>query len=84
MVLSLSQLFTCMLQRGYVPDSFGIGMIIPLLKDKSANMMNSNNYRGITLSSTVSKLFELCLLDLDMFGDYYVSSDLQFGFKKKL
>jgi len=44
--------------------------------------MDSSNYRGITLSSTISKLFELCLLD--RYSVYLMSSELQFGFKKKL
>jgi len=40
-----------------------------------------NMYRGITLSSVVSKLFELVLLDY--FEAFLASDDLQFGFKKK-
>ena len=37
-------------------------------------------YRGITLSSSVSKLFELVLLNL--FRDYLQSDMLQYGFKR--
>ena len=55
-------------------------IIIPLLKDKSVDASSSSNYRDITVSSNISKLFEMCLLDL--FGKYLTSSDLQFGFKK--
>jgi len=44
--------------------------------------MDSSNYKGITLSSNISKLFDLCLLDKYSF--YLMSSDLQFGLKKKL
>jgi hypothetical protein len=42
----------------------------------------SNNYRGITLSSTLSTLFELCIME--KFGHLFDSSDLQSGFKKSL
>ena len=55
---------------------------MPLVKDKQGDLANIDNYRGITLSSTLSKLFEMCLLEL--YGDYLQSSDLQFGFKKKI
>ena len=76
----LGALFNPMLQHRYVVDNFGREIIIPLIKDKSTDASSSNNYRDITLSSNVSKLFEMCLLDL--FGKYLTSSDLQFGFKK--
>ena len=76
----LAALFNAMLQHGYVPDNFGRGIIIPLIKDKSGDASSSSNYRDITLSSNISKLFEMCLLDL--FGKYLTSSDLQFWFKK--
>ena len=66
---------------GYVPQQFGGGIIIPLAKDKDGDLSCSSNYRGITLSSNIAKLFEMCLLQL--FSSYLYSSDLQFGFKKK-
>ena len=82
LVSILAVLFNAMLQHGYIPDNFGRGVIIPLIKDKSGDASSSSNYRGITLSSNVSKLFEMCLLDL--FGKYLTTSDLQFGFKKEV
>ena len=35
--------------RGVVPDDFGAGICIPLLKDKSGDINDINNNRGITL-----------------------------------
>jgi len=81
-ILVLTEVFSCMLRHRYVPSGLCSGIVIPLPKDKSGNLMDSSNYRGITLSSTISKLFELCLLD--RYSAYLMSSDLQFGFKKKL
>ena len=75
-------LFNAMLQHSYVPNKFGIGVMIPLIKDKNGDATSMNNYRGITLSPAISKLFEMCLLE--MFDKYLTTSDLQFGFKKKL
>ena len=53
-----------------------------VLKDKRGDATDINNYRAVTLSSCISKLFEMCILEL--YGDMLTSSPLQFGFKKKL
>ena len=80
LVSILASLVNAMLPHGYVPDNCGWGIIIPLIKDRSADAASSSNYRDITLSSNISKLFEMCLLDLS--GKYITSSYLRFGFKK--
>ena len=41
--------------------------------------MTPKNYRGISLNSPLSKLFELVVLDVH--SDVLTTSDLQFGFK---
>lgn len=56
--------------------------IIPIVKDNNSDISSLSNYRAITLSSTISKLFEMCLIDL--YGDYLTSSGYQFGFKKNI
>ena len=80
--VKLCDLFNKILSFGKVPQLFGSGLIIPVPKDKSGELCNSKNYRGITLSPVISKLLELCLLDI--YGDYLYSNNLQFGFKSKL
>jgi len=40
-----------------------------------------DDFRGISITSVVSKVFEHCILD--RYGGYLLSSDNQFGFKKK-
>ena len=52
-----------MLKHGYVPNDFGRGIVIPLIKDKGGNVNDSANYREITISRVISKIFELCLMD---------------------
>jgi hypothetical protein len=65
-----------------VPDGFGKGIIIPLLKDKTGNINSLDNYRGITLIPVIAKLFELILLDIcDACLETDDLCDLQFGFK---
>jgi len=48
--------------HGYVPDNFGIGIVEPVVKDRLGNMGVSDNYRLVTLSPSVSKVFEYCVL----------------------
>jgi len=71
-----------MLIHGKVPSLFGCGIIVPLLKNNNLDNSIASNYRGITLSSHISKLFEMCILDID--SVYFTTSDLQMGFKKKI
>jgi hypothetical protein len=41
-----------------------------------------HGFRGISMSSVLSKIFEHCVLN--RFADFLTSSDNQFGFKKKM
>lgn len=74
------KLFNLFLSAGYVPKAFGSGIIIPLLKDSNLDNTVCDNYRGLTLSPVISKVFEHCLLL--RFSDFLGSSNLQYGFKK--
>ena len=58
MIVHLMILFNIMSVHGVVPDGFGVGIVIPIVKDKLGDITNANNYRGITLSPVISKLFE--------------------------
>ena len=55
----LSIVFDCMMVHGRVPEMFGIGAVVPLIKDKYLDKCSADNYRGITLSPHMSKLFEM-------------------------
>ena len=77
----LNKLFNLMLKFEIVPEAFGNGLTIPIPKGDSNNSFcHSDDYRGITISPIISKVFEHCLLT--MYGEYLSSSDLQLGFKK--
>jgi len=82
LVAHLCNIFNLMLKHCYVPNEFGRGIIVPLVKDKRGDLFSSSNYRGITVSPIISKIFELCLLD--RFDNFLSSSDLQLGFKKNI
>jgi len=68
------------LRHGYVPQYFGKSIVVPLIKDKSGDLSNPDNYRAIRISPTISKVFELCLLD--KYIDLLDSHDPQLGCKK--
>ena len=55
------------------------GTIIPIPKNKLKSLNDSNNYRGITLSSILGKLFDNIILQNNK--SILNTSDLQFGFK---
>ena len=66
------------ISHGYVPDKFGSGVIIPLVKDRAADLNDMDNYRGITLVPTISKVFESFMLSVCR--DVLRTDPLQFGF----
>jgi len=76
----LSLLFKMILKHSIVPDSFGHGIVIPLVKNTDGNRFVTDNYRGITISPVISKMFESLLMLL--FKDKLTSDSLQFGFKQ--
>ena len=63
------------LSHGLVPESFTLGVIIPVLKKPALNPNISGNYRPITLSTTHAKFIELLMLPKDD------NCSSQFGFR---
>ena len=77
----LEYIFNAMLQHGFVPRQFQYGTIIPIIKDQQGNHADMHNYRGITLSPIISKIFEHSLRLL--FSEFLTTSRFQFGYKRK-
>ena len=69
-----------MIIHGYVPDKFGSAIIVPLVKNRNADISQSSNYRGISLCPVISKVFEYCISL--KFEEFLFSHNLQFGFKQ--
>ena len=80
----LAKLFNLMIRSRYVPQDFSLSYTIPLpkVKDTYCKTLTCSDFRGIAISSVLSKTFEHCILDV--FGHFLTSSDNQFGFKKQL
>ena len=54
-------------------------VIIPLVKNKTGDLSDVNNYRAISISTAMSKLFEYNMYD--WINTRLKSSEYQFGFK---
>ena len=59
----LANFYTAMFNYGYIPCSMKEGIIITLHKGGKKSKTDPNNYRAITLSSAILKLFEKLLLE---------------------
>jgi len=71
-----------MLRCSYLPVDFGLSYTVPRPKvnDYRTKSMSYFDFRGIAITSIISKVFEHCILD--RYDCYFSSNDNQFGFKK--
>ena len=76
--VKLHTLLALCFSHGYLPIALIKTTIIPVVKNKSGNLSDSNNYRPIALATIVSKILELVLLI--KCGEYLTTYDNQFGF----
>ena len=50
--------------HGYLPAEFMKTAIVPIIKCKTGNTADKNNYRPFALVTACFKIFEICLLDI--------------------
>jgi hypothetical protein len=55
----ISLLFNLFLKFSFLPTAFMKSIIIPLVKCKSGDLTDVNNYRAIAVSTALSKLLQL-------------------------
>ena len=79
--ICISVLFNCILTHGYIPPVIRKTSIISIPKDHKKSIADSNNYRGIALSHSLSKLLEIVLVA--QHRESLMSSNMQFGYKAK-
>ena len=79
----LKNIFNACLSHGLYPKSWGEGYITVI--HKTGDTADTNNYRGITITSAIGKLFNSILnRRLDLFlKKYNIINDCQIGFSKK-
>ena len=51
-----------MLRHSVVPRQFKESVMVPIVKDRNGDISDPDNYRGIALSSVLSKSFERLVL----------------------
>ena len=80
----LFQLYQALFLNYSVSADLKTRIILPLFKGKGAKANNKDNYRGITMFPTLTKIYEMVLLDrLEKFaGENAYFSNLQFGFQE--
>jgi hypothetical protein len=81
----LAKLFNLIVLTGYIPTGFGYSYTVPIPKDKANIYSRSykvDDFRGISISPVISKVFEHCILA--RFRKYLVTSDNQFSYKRKV
>ena len=79
-LIRLTELFNSMLRHSFVPKQFQSGFMVPIVKDNHGNLADINNYRGITISPIISKVFEHVMKEI--FFDHLTTSQHQYGFKR--
>ena len=80
----LHTLFNLLFNKGYFPTMWSEGYIVPI--HKKGNTNNVDNYRGITLLSTLGKLFTSILNNrlINWAESYYVYIEAQAGFRREM
>ena len=66
--------------HGHVTETLLVATLVPIVKDKLADLCSSKNYRSIAISSLILKLLDWIIL-LN-YGHLLKSNDFQFGFQK--
>ena len=77
----ISILLTTANKHGYMPCDLLLSTLCSIPKDLRANICSSDNYRGIALSSCLSKIYDLTVLN--RYNKELSTSDMQFAFKGK-
>jgi hypothetical protein len=82
LITLLTKLFNFMISFGCVPQNFGYTYTVPIPKssNNASRNLSVDDFRGISISPIVSKVFEKCVLE--RYLRFFETTDNQFGFKK--
>ena len=76
----LAKMFTMMFIHGYYPLQLSLASIVSIPKENGVTDHKSDKFRGIALSSSINKLFDLVILK--KYSKYLQTCDLQFAYKE--
>ena len=79
LLVVISLLFNSMLIHGIALDDLLLGTMIPLIKNSRGSKQSSDNYRSLTIGTSLSKLLDIVILNRQ--ADVLDTSELQFGLK---
>ena len=74
-------LFNACVNHQYLPVEIMNTVIVPIVKDTKADITIQDNYRPIAVTTVLSKVLEIVLLE--RYSEFLVTTSNQFGFKKK-
>jgi hypothetical protein len=80
LIILLKNMFEKMIQFNIIPQNFNIGKISPIIKDDNGSEMDLNNVRPITISDTISNIYEKVMLN--EINKTHKDATKQFGFKR--
>ena len=80
-LVQVALLLTAILTHGHQPTDFLKGSIESIPKNNKGNLCDSGNYRGITLCTSLSKVFDIIILT--RYSDMLSTSNMQYAFKGK-
>jgi hypothetical protein len=78
----LFMLFNLCLGHGYIPADMLHTIVVPIVKNKTGDLADKNNYRPISLATVIAKVFDSVLNT--QLNSVVKLHDNQFGFKPKL
>jgi len=78
----LSKMFRVCIQCKHIPEAFGTSYTVPVPKVNNRTIALLSDFRGISINTVISKVFENCLYKI--YGNFLYSSPNQFGFKTGL
>jgi hypothetical protein len=79
-IVYLCILFNAVTCHGFIPQELMDTIIVPIVKDKKGDLESKDNYRPIALTTVMSKLFEILILN--RYQSSLFTTDNQFGFKQ--
>ncbi len=78
----LTMLFNCCFVTCYLPAKFSSSVIVPLVKCKTGQLSDVNNYRAIAITNSCSKILESVIYEYICSFDSASNDLYQFGFKE--
>ena len=79
MYVLMTLLYNSLLMHGFLPETMMVTVIAPIIKNKSDDLSDNNNYRPIALATVASIPFESLLLSRAI--PFLTTCGNQIGFK---